>query len=63
MVPKVDHDLCIGCGNCEAVCPAVFELGEDGLSRVIEGADCNLSDCCEQAAEECPAGAISLGEE
>src|SRR5450756_118331 len=25
--PIVDEDLCIGCGRCEELCPAVFELG------------------------------------
>jgi ferredoxin len=60
MIPKVDPDLCIGCGNCEAVCAGVFELGGDGISHVLESADCSLSDCCEQAADECPAGAISV---
>src|SRR5665647_389724 len=30
--PIVDEDLCIGCGLCEELCPAVFELGDDGLA-------------------------------
>jgi ferredoxin len=63
MVQKVNHDLCIGCGSCEDVCPSVFKLDDNGLSNVIVGADCNLSGCCEEAAEGCPAGAISLDEE
>ncbi len=33
-VPKVDPDLCTGCGICEDVCPDVFEVGDDGISRV-----------------------------
>jgi len=61
MIPKVDHDLCIGCGTCEGICPGVFELGNDGLSHIIDGSSCPDSGCCEEAAEECPAGAISLG--
>ncbi len=28
MEPKVDHDLCIGCGLCEEICPPeVFQMG------------------------------------
>lgn len=60
MTPKIDEDLCIGCGNCEEVCPDVFELEEDGLSRVI--GSCNDEECCREAAEECPVEAITLEE-
>ena len=27
---KVNKDLCIGCGACQAVCPEVFEIDDDG---------------------------------
>jgi len=27
-VPKVDPEKCIACGNCEAICPEVFEIRE-----------------------------------
>lgn len=26
---KIDQDLCIGCGTCEATCPEVFGLVDD----------------------------------
>lgn len=56
-VPRVDRDLCIGCGNCTVVCPEVFELDQEGKSRVInvEG-KCDL----DYAVSSCPVGAISL---
>lgn len=60
MRPTVDTDLCIGCGVCEDVCPAVFELGDDGFSHVIGPEACGEAGCCEEAAEECPVDAISL---
>ena len=53
-------DLCIGCGLCEELCPAVFELGDDGVAHVIDPEECEAAGCCEEAAEECPVDAISL---
>ena len=35
MKVKVNRDNCIGCGACEAICPEVFNLDDDGLSTVI----------------------------
>ena len=32
---KVNKDLCIGCGACQAVCPEVFEIEDDRLATVI----------------------------
>ena len=54
----VDEELCTGCGICESICPEVFEVGDDGKSHVI--GDCSNVECCEEAAENCPEGAISL---
>ncbi|MDI9608688.1 MAG: ferredoxin [Candidatus Verstraetearchaeota archaeon] len=56
-VPRVDRDLCIGCGNCTVVCPEVFELDHEGKSQVVnEMGKCDL----EYAVSSCPVGAISL---
>jgi ferredoxin len=54
--PKVNEELCIGCGTCEALCPKVFKL-EDGKSKVIseDCGDCN----CQEIIESCPVSAIS----
>jgi len=38
----------------------VFELGDDGIAHVIAPDGCADAGCCEEAAEECPAEAISL---
>ena len=35
--PTVDRNVCIGCGTCVALCPAVFQLGDDGKSKVVNG--------------------------
>jgi len=63
MKPVVDHDLCIGCGNCEDECPEVFDVQDDGLAYVITaepGPD--LYGCVRDAADSCPVDAISVGE-
>jgi len=30
-----EHDKCIGCGACAAVCPKNWELAEDGKSQLL----------------------------
>ncbi len=56
--PNINHDLCIGCGTCESICPKVFKVQEDGKSHVIaeDCGDCN----CQEAVDSCPVSAISL---
>lgn len=58
MALKVDQDLCTGCGLCAQICPEVFEIGDDGYSHVIKGADASLP-CVDEAIDQCPVGAIS----
>ena len=55
------EDGCIACGNCEGVCPEVFELEE--TSQVIAGADFEAHETkIRQAAEECPVQVIKFEE-
>lgn len=62
MKVTIERDLCIGCGNCESIAPAMFELGKDGLARVVNpiGAEDSL---IKEAAESCPVDAIILEDE
>jgi ferredoxin len=61
MKATVDHDLCIGCGVCEAVCPAVFQMNDDGLADVIvESIEEDAIDDAREAQDQCPVEAISI---
>ena len=56
----VNKDNCIGCGACEAICPEVFQLNDDGLSTVIKDeVTTDLEDSAHEAVEGCPTSAIS----
>jgi ferredoxin len=60
MSPNIDVDECIGCGQCEVICPEVFEVLLDNLAHVIEVNITNdIKDKIDQAIEECPVSAIS----
>ena len=66
---KVYRELCISCGSCWALCPEVFDMGDDAkcvisekyrASGVDEGeVNEDLKECVEIARNSCPSGAIS----
>ena len=59
MKVKVEKDLCIGCGACQAICRDVFEIGDDGLSSVIvDHIEDVFKDDVIEAVESCPTEAI-----
>ncbi len=57
MTIKVNHDLCIGCGTCEVLCPAAFKLNAEAKAEVISQDDVA---CAKNAAEGCPVQAIEV---
>ncbi|MGI6484200.1 MAG: ferredoxin [Candidatus Dojkabacteria bacterium] len=64
MKVKIDHEKCIMCGSCVAVCPEVFEMKDDGTVEVKnEYKDKDIQDSAliekiKQAQAACPATAI-----
>lgn len=56
---KVNKDNCIGCGACQAICPDVFEIEDDGLANTkIDEINNELQDDAIDAKEGCPTSAI-----
>ena len=58
---KIDHDLCVHCGACQAACLCDPEILDDVLSgkagRVVAG-DCML---CGKCVDACPHSALKIG--
>jgi ferredoxin len=54
---SVDEGLCAATGQCEMICPEVFEV--DMVAEVkLEHPDPSLHDRVREAADSCPTGAI-----
>ena len=58
--PVIDKELCISCGNCIELCPAVFGWDDDEKAHVLDTDGCDKGCNCEQAAEECPTNALTV---
>ena len=55
----VNRDACIGCGACEALCPEVFQIDDEGLSKVIcDDFPAEVEAKVTEAEEGCPTSAI-----
>lgn len=60
MEVSIDKDKCMGCGNCEALCPGIFAV-QEGKAELNKDVDLAGHDrCLREAAEMCPSGAIKL---
>ena len=63
MKAKVNKDICIGCGACQAIVPDVFELDDDGLAVCkVKTVEEEQKDEVVDAAESCPTNAIEVEE-
>ena len=68
MKVSIDRESCIGCGVCEALCPEVFKLLDDGKSGIVEKyrkgslgegeVSDDLASCVENAKTSCPVEVI-----
>ena len=55
------NEECIGCGLCEGTAGDVFEIGDEGVAEVVvDEVPEELEDDVQDAADNCPVGAIEL---
>ena len=62
---KVDENLCICCGACQAICKEVFEISDEGfaIAKDEEIKDEEVKEQAVSAMESCPTDAIKKDEE
>lgn len=59
----IDHDVCIGAGQCALAAPSVFTQDDDGFSALIPGREDGGGDpLVREAARACPVSAITVTE-
>jgi ferredoxin len=62
-MPKIitDATRCQGHARCNAICPGVFDLDEDGFVMLLASSvSDDLAAAVREAAANCPEGAISI---
>lgn len=65
-----EHDKCIGCGSCVALCSKHWEMTDDGKAKLInaekkgDNYELEVDDagCSKEAAEACPVQCIMVKE-
>jgi ferredoxin len=62
MNANIDDDLCMGCGLCSGACEEVFRMGREKALVAGVHVPAGLEAVCRQAADDCPASAIHVGE-
>ena len=60
MRATVDKSLCVGCGLCPDICPAVFEMDGDQAVAKVDKVPAGAEDVCRDAAQQCPVEAIKI---
>jgi ferredoxin len=57
----IDHDLCVGAGQCALTAPSVFAQDDDGFSVLLPGREDGGGDpMVREAARACPVSAITV---
>ncbi|WP_228979850.1 ferredoxin [Streptomyces sp. DH12] len=56
---SIDHDRCMGAGQCALTAPGVFTQDDDGFSALVPGHD-EDDPMVREAARACPVRAITV---
>lgn len=62
MKVSIERNDCIGCGLCEATCPEVFRIADDGRSEAYQQPSPDQEAAAKTAAESCPVSVIYVEE-
>ncbi|NCB63648.1 MAG: ferredoxin [Clostridia bacterium] len=62
MKVSIERNDCISCGVCEATCPEVFRIANDGLAEVYAEPAAENEGAVKEAAESCPVAIIYVEE-
>ena len=54
----IDEEECLGCESCVEICPDVFEMNDDEIAVVKDGADGD-AECVDEAIASCPGECIT----
>lgn len=54
------EDGCIGCGQCEAICPEVFRMNDSNEAEVYADVTPELEATAREAADSCPVSVITV---
>ena len=58
---RIDEELCVGTGVCEATAPDLFEIGDDGISHVlVDFVPEDRLQAAREAAANCPTRALKV---
>jgi len=52
------EDICTACGLCCDTCPEVYEMGDQIATVIVDEVPAQYQETAQQAADECPVGAI-----
>ena len=64
-----EHQKCIGCGSCAAICPKYWEMTDDGKAKPAGGKtddngnyflEIEEATCNQDAADACPVQCIKI---
>lgn len=60
---EIDRELCIGAESCAIISPDVFEMDDENIAVVKEGADFADYENIMEAAHSCPVAAVLVFDE